>query len=144
MSTNERHEHRTAGRAWTRPIGWAWVGVVALVVAVCGDTLQATPVPGLYWTDQVAFGNDTIHRADLDGTGHSTLLSGLDQPRGITYNTADERLYFAQRNGNIRSVNTDGSGLTLLGDYAPNDSLRGIAADPVNGHLYWNSGQDPY
>ncbi len=46
--------------------------------------------------------------------------------------------------GKVRRVNPDGSGLTTLHDMGFSTRPRGIALDPVNGHIYWNLWTDPF
>jgi sugar lactone lactonase YvrE len=87
-----------------------------------------------------------IRRANLDGTGQVTLISGLDGPIGPTLDLAGGQMYWADTNtGTIRRANLDGSGLTTLvsglppaADFGP--SAFPPALDLAHGQMYWTDG----
>lgn len=90
-----------------------------------------------YWT---SFVNDTINRANLDGSGVTTLhaaAQGVNEPAGLAHYVANSRLYWAQVADNtIRCGRTSGAGSTSVVASGLN-SPRGVAIDTVNNRLYW-------
>jgi hypothetical protein len=89
----------------------------------------------MYWTDY--FGND-IRRANLDGTGQKTLVTGLSTPVGIALDFSAGLMYWAERGGFIRRANLDGSGQQILVQQA-GDAV-GIALVLSAGLMYWGDG----
>ena len=99
----------------------------------------ATPIPpvraGIYWGDDLE--ND-IQRANLDGSEVENIVTGIDNPRGITIDTAARKLYWTDDIADkIQSIDVDGSGTaqTVL-DMGLSHPF-GIALDPNGGKLYW-------
>src|SRR2546426_333481 len=100
------------------------------------------PAAYIYWTDSNAWstgGGGDIRRANLDGTGQTTLIGGLVGPGGIALDAAGGSMYWTngdiERNtGDIRRANLDGSGQQVL-----NSALFtvGIALDPGGRKIYW-------
>ncbi len=87
----------------------------------------------IYWTDAVA---GTIQRANLDGSGVETLVTGLSEPQGIAIDVAGGRIYWVEIGSSlkIRRANLDGSGMEdLVGSVGP----VGIALDLAGGKMYW-------
>ncbi len=85
----------------------------------------------VYWNQ---FG--TIMRANLDGTGVETLVTGLGgSSPGIALDPAGGKMYWTDSNGAIGRANLDGSGVETLvtGLSGP----RRIALDPAGGKMYW-------
>jgi hypothetical protein len=65
----------------------------------------------LYWTDL----QGDIRRANLDGTGQQTLVTGQNGNAGIALDVAGGKMYWADQNtGAIRRANLDGSGQQTL------------------------------
>jgi DNA-binding beta-propeller fold protein YncE len=87
----------------------------------------------IYWSDALNPGH--IWRANLDGSGQQTLLSGLPLPGGIALDVAGGQMYWADTDsGDIRRANLDGTGQeTLLS--GPGPIL--IALDVPGGKMYW-------
>ena len=84
----------------------------------------------LYW-----LAGDKIRRANVDGSGIETILSRLDNPRGLDIDSRTGTLYFAERT-RIARANLNGTGVaTVLGG----GSFTRIAVDPARGKLYWGS-----
>src|SRR5271165_4107117 len=73
---------------------------------------RATRADLIYWTDA---GNDDIRRANADGSGQQTLVSGVSQPVGIALNLAGGKMYWTDEGaGDIRRANLDGTGSQTL------------------------------
>ncbi|MEM7048274.1 MAG: hypothetical protein AAF604_01385 [Acidobacteriota bacterium] len=67
----------------------------------------------LYWTDRA---NETISRADLDGSNPEIILSSLDQPHDLAIDAGNGWIYWTEGvgsdddpNGKIRRADLDGS-----------------------------------
>ncbi|XP_030837511.1 sushi, von Willebrand factor type A, EGF and pentraxin domain-containing protein 1 isoform X2 [Strongylocentrotus purpuratus] len=67
----------------------------------------------MFWTE---FGPPSqIERANLDGTGHMVIKTGLNSPNGLALDFNNDRLFYATRgDGIINSVNLDGSEPTRI------------------------------
>jgi len=90
----------------------------------------------MYWTDS---GNDTIKRANLDGSGVQALVStGLNHANGIALDVAGGKMYWADgADGVIERANLDGSGVETL--VTGQGGANGIALDLTAGRIYWVS-----
>jgi hypothetical protein len=75
-----------------------------------------------------------ILRANLDGTGLQTLISGLNYPRYMALDLPSGKIYWSGV-GDIGRANLDGSGLEIL---IPNTNSTGIALDLAHGKMYFN------
>jgi PKD repeat protein len=86
----------------------------------------------VYYATENGDGNGGIWSCNLDGSNPAevALLPGY-LPLGLTYNTADEMLYFANDGyyadipGGIHRINTDGTGLEVV--------IANQGSDPVDG-----------
>jgi hypothetical protein len=87
----------------------------------------------MYWVD--IFAGD-IRRANLDGTGQQTLLTGLDRPFSIALDVAHGTMYWSGVFAEIGRANLDGTGEETLYTTST-DSLNGLALDLVNDKMYW-------
>ncbi|MBU0639576.1 MAG: hypothetical protein KKB50_11980 [Planctomycetes bacterium] len=94
----------------------------------------------IYWTDT---GDDTIKRAQLDGSQVETLIAtGLNSCVGIAVDTAAAKMYWVE-NGldKIERANPDGGGRELLVSNVR--TPVGIALYLPAGKMYWiDSGKD--
>ena len=103
-----------------------------IIQATLGGTLSATMTLGgllngpssialdvannkMYVTND---GNDTVVRANLDGSSAQVIISsGLNMPGGIALDVANNKMYIANSGNNtVGRANLDGSGLTSLGN----------------------------
>jgi sugar lactone lactonase YvrE len=96
----------------------------------------------MYWSDGRG---RNIWRANLDGSGQVTLLSGLGFAEGPTLDLAGGQMYWGDNvAGAIIRANLDGSGqTTLVSGLPPADSTPGVhppALDLAHGHMYWTDG----
>ena len=95
----------------------------------------------MYWTVDAEGGlDDSIQRANLDGSGVEDLVTGLDGPSGVALDLSAGKMYWTVSSGDdaddrIQRANLDGSGVedfvTGLGE--PFD----IALDLSAGKMYW-------
>jgi Domain of unknown function (DUF5050)/Low-density lipoprotein receptor repeat class B len=97
----------------------------------------------MYWSDA---GGGDIQRANLDGSGQVTLVSGLFRPIGPTLDLAGGQMYWADTGaGDIQRANLDGSGQTTLVSGLPPADSDGPSAYPpalglARGQMYWTDG----
>jgi hypothetical protein len=113
---------------------WFWS---LLVLGLFLGAAQQVRSDYIYWSDYSNPG--AIHRANLDGTGVMTLVTGMNLPVGPTLDLTNNQMYWGNFGGtDIRSSNLDGTGQTILvggltGACSP-------ALDLVNGKMYWADG----
>jgi Domain of unknown function (DUF5050) len=96
----------------------------------------------IYWSSRTG---EYIQRANLDGSGQTTLVSGTGGALGPALDIAGGQMYWSDNNnglpGDIRRANLDGSGQTIL--------IHGLmdpgrpALDLANGQIYWNLNNSP-
>jgi hypothetical protein len=99
----------------------------------------------IYWTHGGTPG--LIRRADADGSNQQLLLSGLNNPRGLSLDTLNGWMYWSesQPEGNamglIRRAHLDGTGVQTIYTLTPYDpafSYVGMpSVDPANGYVYF-------
>ena len=99
----------------------------------------------VYFVDDGPVPNDTISRANLDGTNIETVIQFSDDfegsPQAIALDVAGGKLYWTDDATNsIRRANLDGTNIETVSDA---DSLTpdGIALDLINGFVYWNNSE---
>src|SRR5262249_20778085 len=86
-------------------------------------------------------GNGDIRRANLDGTGQISLVSGQDAPLGIALYPVGGLIYWTNfLGGDIRRANLDGSNETIL--VSGLSGPLGIALDLAGGRMYWSDSGD--
>ena len=87
----------------------------------------------MYWTDSA---DDVVRRANLDGSVVETLVTGLQQPRGIELDVAAGKMYWTDGTTlKVQRANLDGSGAEDL--VVSPDQPAGLALDPGAGKMYW-------
>jgi DNA-binding beta-propeller fold protein YncE len=87
----------------------------------------------LYWTDSLY---RKIYRCDTDGSELETLVSGsVSQLSGIVLDTDKEKMYWAERFGNIICANFDGSDVKLF--LQPPSQVIDLAMDFIGNKIYW-------
>ena len=104
-------------------------------VTVQASNQAPVAVPFLYWTDA---GSGGIQRANLDGSGLRTLVSGLGQPRDLALDRDGGRLYWTDSGSEkIQRAHLDGSHVEdVVGEGL--QLPRGLALDAAAGKIYWN------
>ena len=98
----------------------------------------------MYWANDWT---STIRRANLDGSGVETLVSGLESPQGIALDIAGGKMYWADEDwggtgGTIQRANLDGTNIEIL--VSGLESPQGIALYVANNKLYWTQSWGPY
>ena len=87
----------------------------------------------VYWTTQTGPSAGSIHSANLDGTGATTLNSIMAVPMGIAVDTANSKLYWTNSRGRVQSGNLNGKSIQNLvqNRTSPTDLVLG------GGYIYW-------
>lgn len=84
------------------------LAVLGLVLGALGQARSDF----IYWTDYT--GGD-IRRANLDGSGQTTLVRGLSSPVDVALDLSAGKIYWTdQGSGDIRRANLDGTGQEIL------------------------------
>jgi hypothetical protein len=86
----------------------------------------------MYWSEYTA---GRIRRANLDGSGVTTLLQGLPSPLCVALDLAGGKTYWSGFTGQILRANLDGSGKEIL--VRNLNGPVGIALDVARGQMYW-------
>jgi len=104
--------------------------------------VQAT-MNALYWTSEY----DKIMRSNLDGTGITELVTGLESPYGIAIDATASKMYWTenwwdeqaeQTFRKISRANLDGTGAeTLIAGFGL--PAYDIALDTAGGRMYWTN-----
>ena len=102
------------------------------VLAMCGSAQAA--VAKIYFTQGNLTNNDLIWSMNADGSGQTTVTTSV-WTYGIALDEANNKLYFPNHNFEVRSVNTNGTGLTTL--QSTSQRNRGVAVDEVGGNVYF-------
>ncbi len=126
----------------------AWTGAslrrgASLQAIVTGQSVMrgvAVDAAGgsVWWTTSNLAAGSIIWRAALDGAAPATVaaLGSNSNPRGIAFDAALQRLYFADFDqGTIRFVKPNGDSLRKL--FGPGGGPYGVAIDPVARLVYW-------
>jgi len=91
----------------------------------------------LYWSDENAAsdGSGAIMRANLDGSGVTEIVGGLDKPWGIALDLTGGKIYWADWwSETVRRANLDGSEVETIVD---SGVTFGLALDASAGKIYW-------
>jgi hypothetical protein len=104
-----------------------------------GNGMLALDLAGgkIYFTD---YNDGLIERCNLDGTGVTTLSSGLNSPLGIALDIAGGKMYWIDAS-NIYKSNLDGSGRQTL--VSGLKQPEAAALDLSAGKMYWTDYGDP-
>lgn len=99
-------------------------------------SLTGTGTGHLYWSN---YASGTINRANLDGTGATTLVTGQNYPVALAVDAS--HLYWVNYFGGntVNEANLDGTGATTL--VSGQNYAVGVAVDAS--HLYWAFAIDP-
>ena len=94
----------------------------------------------IYWTELgsgLVASDGAIRRANLDGTGKTTLVGGLITPSRVALDGPNGQMYWSEFGSSvIRSSSLTGSNpRTLIGGLlAPGN----VTLDPVHGQIFWD------
>ena len=90
----------------------------------------------IYWCE---FNGGVVQRANLDGSGKTTLVRGLSVPLFTSLDLPDGTMYWSENGkGNVWRANLDGSEATTI--VSGVSSPSGTALDIGNRQIYWVDG----
>ena len=96
-------------------------------------TFKVSQAVKIYWTDAYA---QKIQRADLDGSNVEDLVTGLNEPIGLTLDVMGGKMYWTDKGTDkIHRANLDGSQVEDL--VAGLREPRRVALDLAGGKMYW-------
>jgi sugar lactone lactonase YvrE len=112
-----------------------WLSALLLCII---NALPVQSTAKIYWTSSAG-----IHRAELDGREHETLLSvTLSNPRSIAVDAVNGKIYWTDRGTRkIQRANLDGTDIEDLVSASEKSYLYGIAVDPIRRKVYWVDGE---
>jgi len=95
----------------------------------------------IFWTDPQGSSvpgtnNDFLRTANGDGTGLQTLISGIEEPRGMAIDPLNAKIYWTEP-GAPAIQRADLDGMNIEDVISTQDGAAGIALDPVGGKMYW-------
>ncbi len=91
----------------------------------------------IYFSDFEDTDNGKIWVVNLDGTGLKEIVSGITDPYNISINFEEDKIYWADDDGNISRANLDGSALERSFIHIDDGQMRGLAFDVVNKKIYF-------
>lgn len=115
--------------------------VEEILTGLAANVYGVATAPGLgkiYWTSALG---DTVNRANLDGTGQETLVTGTDGANGIVVSVPLGKIYWTATGGTVNRANLDGTNVETLESGIGN--LEDLDLDLLNGHVYWANSTPP-
>jgi DNA-binding beta-propeller fold protein YncE len=141
------------GEIWTASKTTPGVGLATIATGLGRPRdVALDPFAGeVYWVDESL---GTVEKVSIGGGPVTTILGGLDAPDSLCLTFSGSAVDFiyisaggmsgpvpGALDGHIQRMTAGGGSLTTLmapGTLPPSFRPRGIACDPVNGHLYFN------
>jgi sugar lactone lactonase YvrE len=106
--------------------------VGTIVGVVTASDVEADTYTKMYWVDEA---NDSIYRANLDGSALELLVTGLGDPVDLAIDFVGGKMYWVDSlTGKVQRANLDGTGIQDLYNGA---DPRGIALDLAADKMYW-------
>ncbi len=111
----------------------AVTGLGGTITRVCVDPVNAR----FYFSHNPSTGSDLIRRANLDGSGLTTIISNATNPLDIEVWPQNNLMVWAEfgGNGGVFTADLDGNGATRI---AADTTVTGVAIDRDNCKLYWS------
>lgn len=91
----------------------------------------------IYFSDFYDANEGKIWRVNLDGSEMETLVSGIDDPYGLTLDLVNEKVYWTDNAGNVSRANLDGSNPELGIVNIEGGMMRAIDLDVANNKMYF-------
>lgn len=89
----------------------------------------------MYWSE---LDEGSIKRANLDGSGITGIISGLNMPENIVIDSIRQHIYWVDQTlGSIWRANLDGSGMGRFIYLGWDSNPADLAIDVVGGKIYW-------
>ncbi len=117
------------------------VQFVLVLGALVGSFSNALAAGKIYWMERAAPPDGEVRRANLDGTGMETLVTGLgDQAYDVALDLGADKMYWVERfPASIRRANLDGSGIEDVTPPGDNGGPISIDLDLQHGKMYWTT-----
>ncbi len=111
----------------------AVTGLGGVITRVCVDPLNAR----FYFSHNPSAGSDLIRRANLDGSGLTTIISNATDPLDIEVWPQNNLMVWAEFGaaGGVFTADLDGNDATRI---VANTTVTGVAIDRNNCKLYWS------
>src|SRR5262245_44927517 len=116
------------------------LAIIAFCLAFC-ITVTRDSVASIIFADE---DNDSIRRAEYDGSGVVTLVGGLVAPRGVAIDVVNGKIYWSDGHAVprvIQRANLDGSDVETIYSTLTGTSNT-IDLDLVNGKIYFANSID--
>ena len=122
-------------------IGGSNVATISLPIASLPEGLALDAVASkVYWAES-AWSGAHVMRVDAGLAGGATLVSGGSSLHGIALDVAHSMMYWTASNltvgGQLWSAHLDGTLATPIINLGSSSDPRGVAVDPVGGHVYF-------
>lgn len=91
----------------------------------------------VYFTDFITTGAGKVWRMNTDGSDMEELVSGINDPYGISINLDGGKIYWADEAGNISRANLDGSSLEREFIKIAGARMRSVAYNSKNDLIYF-------
>ena len=99
--------------------------------------VMGEPSDRVYWA---SWDTDTIYRTRLDGSQNQELITGQNDPSGITIDEQNGKIYWADRlSAQIKRADLDGSDEEVVAHVNPNAEfpvVEDVAVDPKTNTVY--------
>ena len=122
-----------------RQLTSVWILALLTASVAVGETQ-------IYWTNitPASSGSGSLKRANADGSGMETLVTGLSHPRGMALDVDGGEMYWTEPGRlAIRRANLDGSNVETVISDAQNGTSE-VALDTVGGKMYWTDWTTPW
>ncbi|RYY62275.1 MAG: T9SS type A sorting domain-containing protein [Chitinophagaceae bacterium] len=115
----------------TLPLG---IASILAFLFICNPIFSQNPYNKVYWTNP----DVGIERANFDGTGRETIVSGIFLPSSLVVDIPHNKVYwFRDDTQSIYQSDINGVGSTLIVPGSGN--VSNLALDVPNGKLYWTN-----
>ena len=134
-----------SARRGSRPFAAGALTAAAFaLILVLAFAARAQASETLYWNNYGA-NPDNIAFADIGGSGGGLVNTGgqaIEDPEGMAYDTATNRLFVTTGNGSDRhilAIDLAGGSSPFTAPGAPVEEPEGVAIDPVARIIYWQN-----
>lgn len=110
------------------------------IVASVGLFNSVASADVVFWTDA---NNNSISRINTDGSGQTTVLTGIGFPTGIAVDPVTSQLFWTEGAGQqVFRAGLDGTGMAAITANL-NTTPQAITVDSATGTLYWTTNGPP-
>ena len=113
---------------------------VLVLGSLVGGASNALAAGKIYWSDIAPPPDEEVRRANLDGSGMETLITGLGDTYDVALDLVADKMYWVERfPASIRRANLDGSGVEDVTPPGDNGGPISIDLDLQHGKMYWTT-----